>query len=76
MGFFSWTQQIDIDVKNFFATLFDLLQVDTKCHTFTLGAQNLARCVKTQKIVEGISQPTEDSKSFGFFLFERTWTCE
>jgi hypothetical protein len=24
-GFFSWTQQIDIEVKNFFATLFDLL---------------------------------------------------
>jgi hypothetical protein len=41
-GFFSWTQQIDIEVKNFFATLFN-----TKCHIFTLGAQNLARCVKT-----------------------------
>ena len=54
-GFFSWTQQIDI------------LQVDTKCHIFTLGAQNLVRCVKTQKIVEGISQPAEDAKSWFFF---------
>ena len=26
-GFFSWTQQIDIEVKNFFATCFDLYRL-------------------------------------------------
>ena len=55
-----WAQQL-------FGYLIWSLYVDTKCHIFTVGSQNIAHVCQNLEIVEGISQPTGDAKSCGFF---------
>ncbi len=62
--------------QELFCHLIWSLYIDSKFHIFTGGHKVQPVCVKTRKIVGGISQPTEDAKSCGFFLFQRTWAGE
>ena len=69
-GFFSWTQQIDIEVKNFFATCFDLYRLLESVTYFHWAHKIQPDVSKLNKLSKEYISPQKTQKGAVFFYFK------